>query len=135
MQVQNIKNNRQSFGTYLGINMQEKVLLAKQRGMLTQAELNNLSKIESDDLNAVLEITNRYFIVKNKDNKGLLNFKKYLTLSNGRKSVDICDMKGIIEAHTKNKDFFHMHKFVKLFNDDFDLAGRIEKAGKLLAEV
>lgn len=134
MQIRKLQNSKPSFGTYLGLNMQEKILLAKQRDILSSEQLNNLAKIENDGLNVVLEITNKYFLRKNKDNKGLLNLEKFVTLSNGRKSVDISDMKDIIEVHAKNKNSFYMHKFVKLFNNDFDLFGKIEKASKLLTE-
>lgn len=134
MQIQSVKNNQQHFGTYLGVNMQEKILLAKHRGILSSEQLRNLSKIEDDGLNVVLEISNRYFIKKDSSNKGLLDLQKHLTLSNYRKSINIVNMKGIIEQYSKTKDVFHMQKFIKLFNDDFNLADKIEKGYKLLTE-
>ncbi len=120
------------FGTYLGVRMQEKVLLAKQRNMFSSEQLKNLERIENDGLDAVLEIVNKFKILRKKD-KGILLSNECLTIGDGHNHTAISDMNEIIVATPdKKKSYFHMHKFVKMFNDDFKLPEKIQEGFKNL---
>ena len=124
--------NSPYFGTYLGLKMQDKVLLAKQRNMFSAEQLNNLERIENDGLDAVLEIVNKYKILR-KNDKGIVLDNECLTISNGRNNRTISSMKDIIvPTYDKKKRYFHMNKFVKLFNDDFKLFEKIQDGFKNL---
>lgn len=131
MQIQRIENQRhkQSFGTYLGVNIQEKILLCQQRKMFTPERLKNLEKIEDDGFYAVLEITDKLLLRRSKDNKTILtDLKKVLTFNNNGKKVTVSDLNDVYEPIRKNtKYIFHTDKFMRLFDNDFDLAGKIQK--------
>ncbi len=125
MRIQNNENNPY-FGTYLGLKMQEKVLFAKQKGMFSPEQLRNLERIESDGLDAVLEIVNKYKI-KKVNNKSIILNNECLTVGNGYKNENICELNDIVvPTSDKRLSRFLMYKFIKLFNNDFNLAEKIQ---------
>lgn len=131
MKIQNIQNsnNRMTFGTYLGINMQEKVLLAKQRGLFSKEQLANLEKIEEDGLDAVLDITRKYAIHSINNKKGVLKTHWQITLNKGTERTDVADVDSMYRPHTDdNKVIFMPTKFVKLFDNDFSLPEKVKAA-------
>ena len=137
MKIQNIQNsnNRMTFGTYLGINMQEKVLLAKQRGLFSKEQLANLEKIEGDALDAVLEISKKYVIHSVNNKKGILETRWHLTLHNGPEKTNIVSADSIYRpTNSNNNIIFLPHKFVKLFDNDFSLAEKVKAAWNSLAD-
>jgi len=130
MKVQKCENSgyKQSFGTYLGANIQDKILLCQKRNMFTPERIANLMKIEDDGLDAVLDIYDTLDIRRTQNNKALLTVKKYLTLNKQGQKTIISKMEGVIEPTSDNKkSYFRLHKFIKFFDNEFNLADKIQK--------
>lgn len=117
-----------SFGTYLGINLQDKILLARQRNIFTKEQLTNLEKIENDGLEVFMDIAKKYMIHPNKQGKSFMKGHQYLVLGNEVKNTVIANIDHIFRDIGNNKAVFLMHKFTHLFDDSFALADKIKTA-------
>ena len=136
MNIQKIQNtqHKPSFGTYLGINMQEKVMLAKQRNAFSKEQLTNLEKIEEDGFIALLELYDKYVIKTVNNKKGIMTTQKVLNLVKEGHKVELADVTFAYDSTSyKNKLVFFTNKFLKIFNDDFNLAQKIEQAWEKLS--
>ena len=111
----------------MGINIQEKILLAKKRGIFTSKHFEVLSKIEDDGIEAVLDITDKYKIVRS-GNKSTIIPVKSLTVSDLYNNVVIDTLGNIYRPTNDNKQlYFNVVKFAKLFDEGFNLADKIKK--------
>ena len=114
--------------------MQDKVMLAKQRNMFNTEQLANLVKIENDGLDAALDIATKYVIRAQGKTKGVMKLQNILALNNGFKREELYNMDNIIQSiPNTTKSYFHMHRFIKLFDDDFKLFEKIQEAWKKLS--
>lgn len=121
--------NNISFGTYLGINLQEKVLYAKSRNMFTSEQTKNLEKIENDGFFSILEIADKYQVHRQKNGKSVIGKEKCLTLGNEVNKIVIDNLKEVFIPTPDNKQlYFNAHKFIKIFNDNYNLAEKIKLA-------
>jgi len=121
--------NNISFGTYLGINLQEKVLYAKSRNMFTSEQTKNLEKIENDGFFSILEIADKYQVHRQKNGKSVIGKEKCLTLGNEVNKTVIDNLKEVFIPTPDNKQlYFNAHKFIKIFNDNYNLAEKIKLA-------
>lgn len=135
MKIQNTQNCKYtpSFGTYLGINMQEKILLAKQRNLFSQEQLANLNKIENDGIEAFLDIATKYIIHSTNKRKGTMQVHRHLVLKNDFNKTSITNVDDLYRELGNNKISFLMHKFTHLFDDKFALAEKIKTAWETLS--
>lgn len=121
-------NSKISFGTYLGAEFQEKVLYAKSKNIFTKEQMHNLEKIENDGLMAVIDISDKYLIHKYNNGKSAFDVLKCLTLGNGNFKTIIADLSDAYKPTSNNKKrYFFVHKFVKIFDNDFNLAEKIKQ--------
>ena len=137
MKVYRIDNNQHtpSFGTYLGVNLQEKIILAQSRNAFSKEQYANLHKIEDDGKNLFLELADRYVISSVNNRKGIMKIKKVLNLTDGINKVEIADVSHAYEdSNTRNKFIFRIERFLKIFNDDFNLSQKIEQASEKFAQ-
>ena len=137
MKVNGLDNNKYtpSFGTYLGINLQEKIVLAQSRNALSKEQLANLRKIEENGNNLLLEIGDKFVISSVNNKKGIMKIKKVLNLTDGINKVEIADVSHAYEdSNTRNKFIFRIEKFLKIFNDNFNLDQKIEQASEKLTK-
>lgn len=124
-----------AFGTYFGVNLQEKVLLAEKRHVLSNEQLTNLHKIEDNGINAILELGDKYVIKSVNNKKGTMTVKKILNLATEGNKIEVADVSFAYEPTvTKNKFIFFTNKFLNIFNDDFNLAQKIEQAWEKLSK-
>lgn len=137
MNIQKIENTKYtpSFGTYFGINLQEKIMLAEKRRMLSKEQLENLNKIEDNGINAFLELADKYVVKSVNNKKGTMEVKKVLNLANEYDKIGIADVSfAYSPTAVKNRYVFHINKFLNIFNDDFNLAQKIEQAWEKLSK-
>ena len=133
MQVNQIHNNT-LFGTSIGINMQEKILLCKSKNRFPSENNKNLLKIEDDGLPAVLEIVNK-FKLKKIINKHNIPHTKTLDLIVKGKSYTIDKLENIFTGnHNDTLLCFNCSNFAKLFSDEYNLAEKIKTAYKSIIE-
>ena len=129
MQVNKIQNNNYnpSFGTYLGINMQEKILLAKQRSSFSSKWHEVLLKLEDDGYEGVLEISDKYKITRVGKKSTMCRFKN-LTLSDLHNSVVIDSLENVYRLTENKKNFyFNMTRFLEILDEKFNLAEKVKK--------
>lgn len=137
MQVQKLDSQKYtpSFGTYLGLELQEKVILAKNRGMFSKKQLANLEKIEDDGILASLDLYKKFIIKKQNNKKGTMVAKKILILKDGTNKVDIADLSHVFEpVPNTNRVVFHINRFLSIFNDEFNLPQKIQQAWEKLSQ-
>ena len=130
MRINKIQNNNYntSFGTYMGIHMQEKILLGKTRGVFSQKQLEVLTKIEEDGINAVLEITDKYKIMCIGKKSTIVPVKS-LTLGDLYNNIVIQTLDKVYRPTNDNQRlYFNIVQFAKLFDEDFNLAEKIKKS-------
>lgn len=134
MQVQKISKQKQPlFKSCIGKELQEKILLAKSRKLFTKEQSVILKKIEDDGLDAVLELSNKIVIIKQNGKKGVVDMMPVLSLKKENKSHDIADMSfSFTKIPLKKQSIFHIHKFLRIFNEDFNLPEKIKKAWEQL---
>ena len=134
MKIQSTQNYQytHTFGTYFSINMQEKILLAKQRNLFSKEQLANLAKIENDGFEALLDIAQKFVIHSSKRQKGTMRTHKQLILKDEFNKTPIADIDDIYRYIDKNKASFLMHKFTHLFDDSYELPQKIKIANETL---
>jgi hypothetical protein len=125
--------DKTTFGTYLGLNLQEKVLLAKQRNLFSKEHLANLEKIENDGLFASLDITKTYTIHRRKNGKSIIIPTRHLTLENQASRVKIDSLNNVyVPTSDNNNVYFYIHKLIKIFSNEYNLAEKIKQAFETL---
>lgn len=135
MQVSRIQNynNKPSFGTVMGVALAEKLTIAQERGMLRPEHTANIERIKNDGKFLILDFVDKYKIVSKGNEKGVFKKFLYLTLMdiNG-KEVALKDASDLLSPFSKDKNIFHLSKFLKLFSDDYRLADDIIENSKKL---
>ena len=136
MKIQRTENNNiPSFKTYLGLELQEKLLLAKSRSMLSREQLRNLTRIEDNGSNTVLDITKKILIKNFGTKKSSAEIKRILSLKNNTDAIEIDDLSHIYTpTPSGNQIAFNLHKFLRLFDDKFDLPSKIQQACEKLSD-
>ena len=134
MKINKIQNNNPTFGTQIGKNLQEKILLGKSRNFFSDEQCENLMKIENDGFPGVLDIVDK-IIVKRVNNKSNIIIEKQLALLNeSKEKIVISDLNNVYKPRANNKLSFSFECFVEYFKDKYNLAGKIEEAYKKFAE-
>jgi len=123
------------FGTYFGVNLQEKILLGKACNAFDNKQLEMITKIENDGLSTVLEISNKYKLIR-KNNKKHLDIRKHLTVSDSYNNVVIDELKGVYRPTADDKKcYFYIDRFVKIFDEEYNLAEKIKKGCEQLKAI
>lgn len=135
MKIQNVDHKQYiSFKSHIGPELQEKILLAQKRQMFSKEQFENLQKIKNDGINAVLELTKK-IIIKKTHNKNVLEAKRIISLKSDNKSYEIMDISDVFEpVKSREKVIFHVHKFIKIFDDQFNLPLKIQQAWKAISD-
>ena len=136
MQVNQIQNNiySASFGTSIGANIQEKILLCKSKNRFSAVNDKNLLKIEDDGLPAVLEIVNK-FKLKKIINKRNIPHTKTLDLIVKGKGYTIDKLENVFTGnHNDSILCFNCLNFAKLFSEEYNLAEKIKMTYKSIIE-
>ena len=112
----------------MGLNLQEKIHLCRDKGFFNSEQTRNITKIEDDGLNVVLDIVDKY-VIKRVKNKNQLEISKCLAVISEGNKVIIDSMDQIYKRSSNNNLFnFLSHQFAKLFNDEYKLAEKIKSA-------
>ena len=137
MRVNNIQNynNNPSFGTIFGVGLANRLMQVDERKMLNPEHIANIEKIKNDGNTFILDLTDKYKIVKKNNAKGIFKKFLYLTLSdvNG-KEVELKDMTDVLTPFAKDKNVFHISKFLKIFESEYKLADKVIENSKTLEQ-